>query len=89
MEEPKMVNRNRIGKIINPPLAQYGSVIPAVLTNSESAADDETGTAVRIEQTRYERAVLDFESEIRRRRDAMHSEHLMLMRAALNGEAAE
>jgi hypothetical protein len=44
---------------------------------------------VRIEQARYERAVLDFETEIRRRRDAMHAEHLANMRAIFEQEAAQ
>ena len=44
---------------------------------------------MRIEQLRYERQILDFESEIRRRRDAMHAEHLANMRDILGQEAAE
>ena len=41
---------------------------------------------MQIEQTRYERAILDFESEIRRRRDAMHQEHLEAMKGILCNE---
>ena len=52
---------------------------PAILSTKEAAAADETGAAMRLEQLRYERAILDFEGEIRRRRDAMHAEHLANM----------
>jgi hypothetical protein len=53
----------------------------AILSTKEVAAADETGAAMRIEQLRYERAILDFETEIRRRRDAMTAEHLERMKA--------
>jgi hypothetical protein len=36
-----------------------------------------------LEHTRYERAFLDFEIEVRRRRDVMHAEHLANMQAIL------
>lgn len=85
-----MVHRDRLGRLSRPtPLAAYGATIPAVLTTDDAAADDTTGASVRIEQARYERAILDFESEVRRRRDAMRAEHLMNMRHALDGQAAE
>lgn len=60
-----------------------------MLATAEAAADDQTGGAMRIEQARYKRQILDFESEIRRRRDAMHAEHLANMRDILGQEAAE
>ena len=53
---------------------------PAILATKEASTAGETGAAMRIEQTRYERAVLDFEAEVRRRRDAMHAEHLANMK---------
>jgi hypothetical protein len=59
-----------------------------VLATQEAAEDDQTGGAMRIEQTRYERQILDFESEIRRRRDAMAAEHLSNMRDILGQEEA-
>jgi hypothetical protein len=52
---------------------------PAVLATKEAAAADETGAAMRLEQTRYERAILDFESSVRRERDRMHADHLARM----------
>jgi hypothetical protein len=52
---------------------------PAVLATPEVAAADETGAAMRLEQTRYERAILDFETSIRRERDRMHADHLARM----------
>jgi hypothetical protein len=61
---------------------------PAVLATNEAAAADETGAAMRLEQTRYERAILDFETSVRRERDRMHAEHLARM-AAIFQEAAE
>jgi hypothetical protein len=61
---------------------------PAVLATKEAAAADETGAAMRLEQTRYERAILDFETSIRRERDRMHREHLASM-AAIFQEAGE
>jgi hypothetical protein len=54
---------------------------PAILATSEAAAADETGAAMRIEQTRYERAILDYESSVRRERDRMHADHLARMAA--------
>jgi hypothetical protein len=53
---------------------------PAVLATKEAAAADE--------KTRYERAVLDFETSVRRERDRMHADHLARM-AAIFQEAAE
>ena len=73
------MNKQRLGKT----LTTIGGTIKPVLATPEAAADDQTGAAVRIEQTRYERQILDFESEIRRRRDAMHAEHLENMRGIL------
>jgi hypothetical protein len=61
---------------------------PAVLATNEAAAADETGAAMRLEQLRFERATIDFESEIRRQRDAMHADHLARM-AAIFQEAGE
>jgi hypothetical protein len=52
---------------------------PAILSTNEAAAADETGAAMRLEQTRYERQVLDFESSVRRERDSMHADHLARM----------
>jgi hypothetical protein len=49
----KMV-KERLGKT----LATIGGAIKPVLATAEAAADDETGAAVRIEQTRYERQIL-------------------------------
>jgi hypothetical protein len=79
------MTKDRLGKT----LATIGGAIKPVLATAEAAADDEAGAAIRIEQTRYEREVLDFESEIRRRRDQMHSQHLENMRIALGVEAAQ
>lgn len=62
-------------------------MVLAVLSTKEAAAADETGAAIRIEQARYERGLLDFEAEVRRRRDAMHAEHLDDMCEFLGGEA--
>ena len=61
---------------------------PAVLSTSEAAEADETGAAAANEYRRYERAVLDFEAEVVRRRDAMRAEHLANMRAIFAGEDA-
>ena len=61
------------------------STCPAVLSTEQAARDDAIGAAMRIEETRYERAILDFETEIRRRRDAMRAEHLENMRVILAG----
>jgi hypothetical protein len=61
---------------------------PAVLSTTEAAAADETGAAMRLEQVRYEREVLDYETSVRRKRDAMHTEHLEAMRAIFQ-DAAE
>jgi hypothetical protein len=55
--------KQRLGKT----LATIGGAIKPVLATQEAAEDDQTGGAMRIEQTRYERQILDFESEIRRR----------------------
>jgi hypothetical protein len=77
--------KQRLGKT----LTTIGGTIRPVLATEATAADDQTGGAMRIEQLRYERQILDFESEIRRRRDAMHGEHLEAMRAILGQEAAE
>lgn len=52
---------------------------PAVLSTEQAAMHDETHAAAAIERARYERCVLDFESEIYRRRDAMRAEHLSNM----------
>jgi hypothetical protein len=60
----------------------------AVLATPAAAADDQTGAAVRIEQTRHERAILDFEASVRRERDRMSAEHLENMRQILGQEAA-
>jgi hypothetical protein len=53
----------------------------AVLATKEAAAADEVGAAMRLEQTRYERAILDFEASVRRERDRMHADHLARMAA--------
>ncbi len=71
-----MASKQKLGK----GLAALTASGPAILSTEEAAAADETGAAMRIEQTRYERAILDFEAEVRRRRDAMHAEHLENMR---------
>jgi hypothetical protein len=70
VKEKSMNKQQRLGKT----LATIGGAIKPVLATAEAAADDQTGGAMRIEQARYERQILDFESEIRRRRDAMHAE---------------
>jgi hypothetical protein len=57
------------------------TAIPATLSTTESAAHDETGAAIRLEQSRHERAILDFEVEARKRRDQMRAEHLERMAA--------
>jgi hypothetical protein len=36
---------------------------------------------MRLEQTRYERSILDFEASVRRERDRMHADHLARMAA--------
>jgi hypothetical protein len=59
----------------------------AVLATKEAAANDETGAAMQIERARHERTVLDFEVEVRKRRDAMHAEHLERMAAIFEGAA--
>jgi hypothetical protein len=61
---------------------------PAVLATKEAAASDETGAAMRLEQTRYERTILDFETSVRRERDQMHADHLARM-AGIFQEAGE
>ena len=71
------MNKPKLGK----GLAALTASGHAVLSTNEAAAADETGAAMRIEQTRYERAILDFETGARRRRDAMHAEHLSNMQA--------
>ena len=73
--------KNKLGK----GLAAMTSTCPAVLSTEQAARDDAIGAAMRIEETRYERAILDFETEIRRRRDAMRAEHLENMRVILAG----
>lgn len=70
-------------------LARFGQSIPAVLSTETVAADDEVGAAIGTENLRYERQVLDFESEVRRRRDAMRAEHLANMKAILSAEEEE
>jgi hypothetical protein len=60
-------------------LASLTASSPAILATNEAAAADETGAAMRLEQTRYERAILDFETSVRRQRDAMHADHLARM----------
>jgi hypothetical protein len=60
----------------------------AVLATPQAAADDDTGAAVRIEQLRHERAVLDSEAAVRHECDRMSAEHLENMRVIL-AEAAE
>lgn len=59
------------------------AAVPAVLATPAAAANDHTGAAVRIEQTRYERAILDFEASVRRERDRMSAEHFQAMRVIL------
>jgi len=61
----------------------------AILATAQAAADDQTAAACRIEETRYERAILDFEASVRRERDRMRAEHLENMRVILGQEAAE
>jgi hypothetical protein len=61
---------------------------PAILATKEAAAADEVGAAMRLEQTRYERAILDFEASVRRERDRMHADHLARM-ASIFQEAAQ
>ncbi|MGQ0445938.1 MAG: hypothetical protein ACT4O2_12640 [Beijerinckiaceae bacterium] len=70
------MNKPKLGK----GLAALTANAPAKLSTTEAAAADETGAPMRIEQTRYERAILDFEAEVRRRRDGTHAEHLENMR---------
>ena len=72
--------KNKLGR----GLAAMTSTCPA-LSTEQAARDDAIGAAMRIEETRYERAILDFETEIRRRRDAMRAEHLENMRVILAG----
>ncbi len=67
-------------------LTKFGSAIPATLSTPEATADDETGAAEHMEYQRYERAILDFEHEVRKRRDAMRREHLENMRIILSPE---
>ncbi|TPV98761.1 MAG: hypothetical protein USCAAHI_01793 [Beijerinckiaceae bacterium] len=57
-----------------------------VLATPQAAENDQVASACRIEETRYERAILDFESAVRRERDKMRNEHLEAMRIALNGQ---
>jgi hypothetical protein len=64
------------------------TTVPATLSTPEAASNDETGSAVRLEQSRYEQAILDFEVEVRKRRDALCAEHLERM-AAILSEPAE
>jgi hypothetical protein len=64
-------------------LASLTANTPATLSTPEAAAHDETAAAVNIENARYERAILDFETESRRRRDAMCAEHFDRMRPSL------
>jgi hypothetical protein len=78
-----MQNPQKLGR----GLAALTAVL-ATLSTPEAAEQDQTGASFRLEQARYERAILDFEVEVRKRRDAMHSEHLANM-AAIFGEAAE
>jgi hypothetical protein len=61
----------------------------AILATAKAAADDESGAAVRIEETRYERAILDFEARgVRRERDRIIAEYLENQRVIL-AEAPE
>jgi hypothetical protein len=60
----------------------------AVLATPEASANDETGSAMRLEQHRYERAILDFESSVRRERDRMSAEHLGNQREILGQQEA-
>ncbi|TPV99022.1 MAG: hypothetical protein USCAAHI_01536 [Beijerinckiaceae bacterium] len=69
-------------------LATLAGSIPAVHSAQSALDDDQTGAAVRIEQIRYERAILDFEAAIRHERDRMSAEHLENMRTILGSEAA-
>lgn len=57
-------------------LAALTASCPAVLSTKQAAAADKTHAAAALERARYERCLLDFESEIYRRRDAMRAEHL-------------
>ncbi len=61
----------------------------AILSTKDAAADDGTGAALFVEQQRHERAALDFETEVRRRRDAMKAEHLEIMRSILEERESE
>jgi hypothetical protein len=59
---------------------------PAVLSTPEAAAHDETSAAMRVEQARYEREILDFENMVYRRREEMCAKHFEAM-AAIFAEA--
>jgi hypothetical protein len=62
--------------------------VPAVLATAEAAEDDATALAMRVEENRYERVILDFECAIRHERDRLRAEHLGNVRSIM-AEAAE
>jgi hypothetical protein len=78
MENKEMI-KPKLGK-----LAAFAG--GALLSTKEAAADDDTGVAVYLERQRYERAVIDFEHEVHRRRDSMKSEHLENLRVIFGGD---
>ena len=79
------MSKPRLGK----GLATFTASPPAVLSTSEAAEADETGAAAAKEYRRYERAILDFEAEVVRRRYGLRAEHLQNMRAIFAGGEAE
>lgn len=69
-------------------LATLVSAVPTVHATPAAIDDDQTGASCRIEQDRYERRILDFETAVRHERDRLRGEHLTAMRTIL-GEAIE
>ena len=58
-----------------------------ILSTKQADADDETGANLAVEQASYERAILDFETKVRRERDEMRFEHLARVRLILGDGA--
>ena len=61
----------------------------AILATAQAAEDDATAAAIRNEHLRYEREVIDFETQVCRSRDAMKRGHLENLSAILNGSGEE
>jgi hypothetical protein len=75
-------------QMVTKKLATLPGSIPAIHSTPEALDDDHTSAAMRLEDLRYERAILDFESAVRHERDRMSAEHLENQRTILS-EAAE